>query len=299
MSLLVVGSVAYDAVETPKGKVERALGGSAVYFSAAASLFTQVNAVGVVGDDYNFTDLDFLKKRGVNLDGIKQVPGETFYWGGVYGEDPNERETLFTRLGVFADFKPAIPAAVKKTPFVFLANIDPGLQSEVLKQMKKPKFVALDTMNFWITGRLEALLEVLKQTDLLFVNDQEIRQLTGCKDIFQGAAKIFAMGPKMVVVKKGENGAVLLSGKKKFFSTIYPVEEVVDPTGAGDTFAGGFMGYVGKAGTVNWETLKTAMIYGAAAASFAVEDFSVDRLKKVTLKEIEKRVKAIREMTSF
>lgn len=299
MSLLVVGSVAYDKVETPRGKVERALGGSAVYFSAAASLFTKVNAVGVVGDDYDFKALDFLKARNVDLKGISQVPGETFYWGGVYGDDPNDRETLFTKLGVFADFKPVIPADYKKPDYVFLANIDPDLQLEVLGKVERPKLVALDTMNFWIGGKLDSLLRVLEQTDIIILNDQEIKQLTGKKDIFTGAQKLFTMGPKYIVVKKGEHGAVLLSEKEKFFSAIYPVNDVFDPTGAGDTFAGGFMGFIGREDKTDWNTMKKAVIYGTAAASFTVEDFSVNRLKAIGIQDIENRVQAIRKMTEF
>jgi len=299
MSLLVVGSIAYDSVETPKGKVEKALGGSAIYFAAAASLFTPVDVIGVVGSDYNFAPLDFLRARRVNLEGITQVPGETFYWGGIYGEDPNERETLFTRLGVFADFKPEIPPGCRKPDYVFLANIDPDLQLEVLDKVKKPRLTALDTMNFWIEGKLEALMNVLAKTDALFLNDQEMRLLTGNKNIFKGAEKLFKMGPKYIIVKKGEHGAVLLSKDQVFFAPIYPVWEVIDPTGAGDTFAGGFMGFIARENQIDWKTLKRALIYGAAAASFAVEDFSIDRLKSIRTVHIEKRVMAIKKMTEF
>ena len=299
MSVLVVGSFAYDTVESPRGKVDKALGGSAVFFSAAASLFTQVNTVGVVGDDYNLADLDFLKERGVGFDGLKQTPGETFSWGGVYGEDPNDRETTFTKLGVFADFKPEIPEAYRKAEYVFLANIDPDLQLDVLSQVDGPKLVALDSMNFWIESKLDSLLRVLEQTDLLIINDQEIKQLTGQKDIFTGAMKIFKKGPRYLVVKKGEHGAVLLSEKEKFFASIYPVDDVFDPTGAGDTFAGGFMGYIGQENNINWYTMRRAVIYGTAAASFTVEDFSIDRLKQIQRADIDNRVEAIKAMTNF
>ena len=295
----MVGSFAYDTVESPRGKVDKVLGGSAVFFSAAASLFTQVNTVGVVGDDYNLTDLNFLKERGVGFEGLKQVPGETFSWGGVYGEDPNERETLFTRLGVFADFQPEIPEAYRKSDYVFLANIDPDLQSDILSQVHQPKLVALDTMNFWIEGKPNSLLRVLEQTDLLFINDQEIKQLTGKNDIFTGAMKIFEMGPRYLVVKKGEHGAVLFCENEKFFASIYPVDDVFDPTGAGDTFAGGFMGYIGQQENTDWQTMRRAVIYGTAAASFTVEDFSINRLKQIQRADIESRVEAIRAMTNF
>ena len=299
MSVLVVGSVAYDSVETPKGKVEKALGGSAVFFSSAASLFTAVNAVGVVGDDYKFEELDFLKNRGVDFEGVARVPGETFSWKGVYGDDPNDRETIYTRLGVFADFKPKVPESYRKSDYAFLANIDPDLQLEVLSQIKRPKFVALDTMNYWIDGKLDSLLRVLEQIDLLMVNDSEIRQLTGVNDLYRAGRMLFELGPRYVVIKKGEHGAVLMSVERKFFASIFPVDEVVDPTGAGDTFAGGFMGYIGQEDNTDWTTLKRAVIHGTAAASFAVEDFSVNRLKRLNISEIETRVEAIREMTGF
>ena len=299
MSVLVIGSVAYDSVETPKGKVDRALGGSATFFSSAASLFTKVNAVGVVGEDYDFGDIEYLKNRGVDLAGIVQVPGETFSWKGVYGEDPNERETIYTRLGVFADFKPEIPESYRDSDYIFLANIDPDLQLEVLSQVIKPKLVALDTMNFWIEGKMDALLRVLKQTDIFVINDSEVRMLTGIGDLFKASRKLLNLGPQYVVIKKGEHGSILMSQKDKFFAPIYPVEEVVDPTGAGDTFAGGFIGYLGGEDRTDWETLKRGVIFGTAAASFAVEDFSVNRLKNISRKDIADRVDAIRDMTIF
>ena len=299
MSVLVVGSVAYDSVETPKGKVDKALGGSAIFFSSAASLFTDVNVVGVVGDDYDFSKVEFLKARGVNLDGVTMVPGETFSWKGVYGDDPNERETIYTRLGVFADFKPQIPEKYRNCDYIFLANIDPDLQLNVLSQMNRPKLTALDTMNYWIEGKLDSLLRVLEKVDILFLNDSEIRLLTGLNDVFKAGRRIFEMGPKYVMLKKGEHGSVLMSAEDKFFTAIYPVDEVVDPTGAGDTFAGGFMGYLCREDSVDWDTLKRSVIYGTAAASFAVEDFSVFRLQELSKVDIEERVELIRKMTKF
>lgn len=299
MSVLVVGSVAYDSVETPKGKVDKALGGSAIFFSSAASLFTDVNVVGVVGDDYDFSKVEFLKARGVNLDGVTMVPGETFSWKGVYGDDPNERETIYTRLGVFADFKPQIPEKYRNCDYIFLANIDPDLQLNILSQMERPKLTALDTMNYWIEGKPGSLLRVLKQIDILFLNDSEIRLLTGLNDVFKAGRRIFEMGPKYVVLKKGEHGSVLMSAEDKFFTAIYPVDEVVDPTGAGDTFAGGFMGYLSREDSIDWDTLKRSVIYGTAAASFAVEDFSVFRLQELSKVDIEERVELIRKMTKF
>ena len=299
MSVLVVGSVAYDSIETPMGSVEKALGGSATYFSSVASFFTKVNAVGVVGEDYDFNKINYLKERGVGLEGVVQVPGETFSWKGVYGQDPNERETIYTKLGVFADFDPEIPDEYKNADYVFLANIDPDLQLKVLAQVDNPKLVVLDTMNFWIEGKLESLLRVIEQIDILIVNDSEAKQLTGMTDLFKASKKLLEMGLKYVVVKKGEHGAILISEDNIFFSAIYPVENVVDPTGAGDTFAGGFLGYIGGEDNTDWGTLKKAMIYGTASASFTVEDFSVERLINISKKDIEERVNAIKEMTSF
>ncbi|MBC8204256.1 sugar kinase [bacterium] len=299
MSILVVGSVAYDSLETPYGSMEKALGGSAVYFTTAASLFAPVNVVGVVGDDYDFSDLDFLQERKADLSGVIRKKGDTFAWKGVYGEDPNERETIYTRLGVFADFKPEIPESFRKSGYVFLANIDPDLQIDVLTQVDRPKLVVLDTMNFWIESKRESLNRVLEQTDVLIVNDSEAKQLTVENNLFTAAGKLFDLGPKIVVIKKGEHGALLLSKTDKFFAPIYPVEKVKDPTGAGDTFAGGFMGYIGSQDKTDWDTLKKAVIYGAAAASFTVEDFSILRLKNITAEDVNQRVGEIKKMTEF
>lgn len=299
MSVLVVGSLAYDSVETPAGKMERALGGSAVYFASAGSLFTKVNIVGVVGEDYDFSELDFLKARGVDLDGVAKSKGDTFSWKGIYGEDPNERETIYTRLGVFANFKPVIPEKYRKSEYIFLANIDPDLQLEVLNQVENPKLAALDTMNFWIENKIESLLKVLKKTDVLIINDSEARLLTGINSLNRAADKLFDFGPSIVVVKKGEHGSILKSKDNMFFCSIYPVESAADPTGAGDTFAGGFMGYIGREDKTDWLTMKRAMVYGAAASSFAIEDFSINRLKDITGKNIETRVEIIRQFTSF
>jgi len=299
MSVLVVGSVAFDSIETPTGKIDMALGGSATFFSSVASLFTKVNAVGVVGEDYDFSRIDYLKKRGVDLDGIVQVPGETFSWKGVYGEDPNERETIYTKLGVFADFKPDIPERYRDSEYIFLANIDPDLQLQVLSQVSSPKLVVLDTMNFWIEGKLNSLKKVLGQTDILIVNDSEVRMLTGIADLFKASDRLFDYGLKYLIIKKGEHGAVLISRDDKFFASIYPVGNVIDPTGAGDTFAGGFLGYIGGEDKTDWDTLRRGVIYGTAAASFAVEDFSVHQLMKITRRDIEDRVEAIRKMCCF
>jgi sugar/nucleoside kinase (ribokinase family) len=289
MSLLVVGSVALDTVETPFGVANDVLGGSANFFSAAASLFCNVQMVGVVGSDYPIADLDFLAKRGVDLSGVEQVDGESFRWAGVYSYDLNSRETRETRLGVFADFKPRIPEAFRQAEWVFLGNIHPDLQHDVLNQVQKPRMVAMDTMNVWINNpeTRESLLRLLKRVDLLMVNDTEARELTGDHNLLRAARWIHQHGPTMVVVKKGEHGAILYTPDFIFFAPGYPLEEVFDPTGAGDAFAGGFMGYLARAGSTSAEDLRRSMVYGSALGSFAVEKFSVDRLRDLTATEVQ------------
>ena len=299
MSLLVVGSVALDSVETPFGKVRDAVGGSATFFSAAASLFTPIQLVGVVGDDYPMDELEFLRKRGVDMSGVTQATGESFRWSGVYSYDLNSRETLDTRLGVFAEFKPIIPPSFRNAEWLFLGNIHPVLQLDVLKQVERPKLVACDTMNFWIEGENAALMELLPNVDLLMVNDSEARQLSGEHNLLKAARWIQSKGPSMVVVKKGEHGAILFARDFIFFAPGYPLEELYDPTGAGDAFAGGFVGYLARSGVVDEVHLRRAMIYGSAMGSFAVERFGVERLVDVTTAEIQDRVRKFREFTSF
>ncbi|HHE56097.1 MAG TPA: sugar kinase [Caldithrix abyssi] len=299
MSLLVVGSIAYDTIETPTTKVEDSLGGSALYFSAAASLFSPVNVVGVVGSDFDASKISFLKKRGVNLDGLYMESGKTFRWGGRYFDDMNRRETLFTYLNVFERFQPVIPEHYKKSEFVFLANIDPELQLDVLNQINNPKLIVLDTMNFWISGKRKELEEVLKVVDIIVLNDEEAKELTGEMGLIKATKAIPAMGPKSVIVKKGEHGAMLYHENEFFFVPAFPLDSVVDPTGAGDSFAGGFMGYLAKTGQIDQATLKKAMVYGSTIASFNVEDFSFNRLENLTMKEIKERVKIFKKMTSF
>ena len=299
MSLLVVGSVALDSVETPFGKVDDALGGSATFFSAAASFFSDVQLVGVIGDDYPTHRLDFLAARGVDLSGVDRVAGESFRWAGVYSFDLNSRETRETRLGVFADFKPVIPEAFRDAEWIFLGNIDPDLQCDVLDQVRRPRFVACDTMNYWIEGRRDALMRLLGRVDMIMVNDSEARELSGDFNLLRAARWIQRQGPEMVVVKKGEHGAILFTKDVIFFAPGYPLEEVFDPTGAGDAFAGGFVGYLARAGSTAPSELRRAMIYGSALGSFAVEQFSVDRLVHLTRPEIEERVQQFRELTSF
>jgi sugar/nucleoside kinase (ribokinase family) len=299
MSLLVVGSVALDSVETPFGVARDALGGSATFFSASASLFHPVQLVGVVGADYPMEALDFLVERGVDLGGLEQAEGESFRWAGVYSYDLNSRETLETRLGVFADFKPVIPERFRDAQWVFLGNIDPELQCDVLDQVRAPRFVACDTMNFWISGKRDALLRLLDRVDLLLVNDSEARELSGDHNLLRAARWIQARGPSHVVVKKGEHGAILFTPDFIFFAPGFPLEDVFDPTGAGDAFAGGFMGYLARASSMTPDVLRRAMICGSAMGSFAVERFSVERFIDLTPEEIQERVRTFREMTAF
>jgi sugar/nucleoside kinase (ribokinase family) len=301
MSLLVVGSVALDSVETPFGVANDVLGGSANFFAAAASLFCNVQMVGVVGSDYPLGALDFLSERGVDLSGVEQVEGESFRWSGVYSYDLNSRETKETRLGVFADFKPRIPETFRQAEWVFLGNIHPDLQHDVLNQVDKPRFVAMDTMNFWINNpdTRDSLINLLGRIDLLMVNDTEARELTGDHNLLRAARWIHERGPSLVVVKKGEHGATLYCRDFCFFAPGYPLEEVFDPTGAGDAFAGGFMGYLARCGEINGEDLRRAMVHGSALGSFAVEKFSVDRLRNLTATEVHERVRAFRDLTAF
>lgn len=299
MSILCVGSVALDSVETPFGSAERVLGGSAVFFSAAATLFTPVQLVGVVGDDYPLDDLGFLEKRGADLSGIERAPGESFFWAGRYHYDLNTRDTLETKLGVFADFQPKIPDAFRDARFVFLGNIDPTLQYEVLEQVDAPDVVACDTMNYWIEGTRDALLRLLERVDILLVNDEEVRQLANEPNLLKAARWVQERGPSMVVVKKGEHGAMLFADSWLFFVPGYPLEQLFDPTGAGDAFAGGFMGYLAREGSLDAAELRRAMVYGSALGSFACERFSVDRLRDLPVAEIEERVAEFRRITAF
>ncbi|NOY79310.1 MAG: sugar kinase [Calditrichaeota bacterium] len=298
-SVLVVGSVAYDSVETPVKKVENSLGGSAIYFSAAASLFAPVKVVGVVGDDFNWDDIAFLKEKNVDFEGMQQVPGKTFRWGGRYKQDMNYRETLYTDLNVFETFDPHIPDDYKKTPFLFLANIQPELQQCVLAQMERPRFTMLDTMNFWIEGRYEALIETIKRVDGIVINEEEALDLVHETNLIRAMRKITALGPRVIIVKKGEHGAILSVNNSYFFAPAYPIENVVDPTGAGDSFAGGFMGYLTQQGDVTEVNLRKAVIYGSAVASFCVEGFSVSRLRELSRNELDERVAAFKKLVEF
>ena len=299
MSILCVGSVALDSVETPFGKAERVLGGSAVFFTAAASLLHPVQVVGVVGDDYPLGDLDFLAARGADLSGIETREGESFFWAGRYHFDLNTRDTLETRLGVFADFQPRIPESFRNARYVFLGNIDPVLQLDVLDQVEAPEVVVCDTMNYWISGSRDALLELLGRVQILMVNEEEVRQLAGEPNLLRAARWVQERGPGMVVVKKGEHGAILFADDWLFFVPGFPLEEVYDPTGAGDAFAGGFVGSLARAGALESQDLRRAMVYGSVMGSYVVEEFSVNRLIDLPLADIERRMLEFREITAF
>ncbi len=300
MSLLVVGSVAFDAIETPFGRVERTVGGAATYFSLAASFFTRVNLVGVVGDDFTVKHEEVFRGRSVDLAGLERAQGKTFFWSGKYHENLNDRTTLATDLNVFAEFRPKLPESFRKSDYIFLANIDPTLQRSVLDQVTgKPRLVALDTMNYWIEGTPDELKKTLKQTQVLMINDSETRQLSNEHNLLRAAEAIFKMGPKTLVIKRGEHGAMMVHGDSVFCVPAYPLDEIHDPTGAGDSFAGGFMGYLASAGKINANSLRLAMVYGSVLGSFAVEKFGLERLLKLKRREITDRVRHFHKLTTF
>lgn len=299
MSVLVVGSVALDSVETPFGKADEVLGGSANYFAASASHQTPVQLVGVVGSDYPMEKLEPLKARGIDFAGLETAEGESFRWRGRYRHDLNSAETLETRLGVFSHFRPKIPAQFRRADFVFLANIDPRLQLEVLGQVERPKLVACDTMNFWIESRRADLLELIGKVDLITLNDGEARQLTEKANLVHAAKWILDRGPKTVLIKKGEHGAFMFTQSSIFYAPAYPLENVFDPTGAGDSFAGGFMGWLARTGDLSEANMRRAVIVGSAMGSFVVEGFSLKRLLEVSREDIEKRVADFHKLVTF
>jgi sugar/nucleoside kinase (ribokinase family) len=299
MSLLVVGSIALDSVETPFGRREEVLGGSATYFSTAASLFGPVRLVATVGEDFPEEHVRFLSSRGIDLAGLERRPGRTFRWKGRYEFDLNQAHTLETQLNVFADFRPELPQAYRDSRYVFLGNIDPDLQRQVLDQVRAPRFVACDTMNFWISSKRESLLKTLRRVDMLFVNDAEARQLAGEHNIVQAARRILTYGPRALVVKRGEYGALFFSGEHVFAVSAYPLESIFDPTGAGDSFAGGFMGYLACRDRQEVGVLRRAIVVGGVVASFAVEQFSLERLKTLTQDEIRARYAEFRALSHF
>ncbi|MBI2955581.1 MAG: sugar kinase [Chloroflexi bacterium] len=299
MSVLVVGSVALDTVQTPFGRVVEALGGSATYFSLAASLYTEVNLVAVVGSDFPSSHTALLKEAGVDLSGLQVCEGKTFRWAGQYDFDLNTAHTLDTQLNVFATFHPELPDAYKRSPFVFLANIDPDLQYEVLQQVTGARVKVMDTMNFWIEGKRDALTRTISAVDIVLMNEAEVRQYANTYSLVAGARKILALGPQALVVKKGEYGCVMFADTQYFVAPAYPLEQVKDPTGAGDSFAGGFIGHLARAGELTPSAIKQAIVHGSVIASFAVEEFSVSRLRSILPEDIARRYREFQEFTCF
>ncbi len=299
MDILVVGSVAFDTVETPFGQGNEVLGGSATYFSTAASFFVGVRLVAVVGEDFPAEHREFLQSRNIDLAGLQVASGRTFRWKGRYGYDLNEAQTLETNLNVFEGFRPELPESFRDTEIVFLANIDPELQLEVVRQVRRPRLIACDTMNFWIGGKREALVRTLREVDILVINEGETRQLASEANLVKAARAVLAMGPKTLVVKRGEYGVLVFSAHSTFSAPAFPLEEVFDPTGAGDTFAGGFIGYLAATGDFSEATIRKATVFGSVMASFTVEDFSLDRLRRVSWPEIEGRFRTFQALTAF
>ena len=300
MSLLVVGSVAFDALESPYGKVERTVGGAATYFAVAASFFAPVSLVGIVGDDFTQEDEKIFHGRQIDTDGLERATGKTFFWAGRYSQNLNERVTLGTELNVFAEFKPHLPEKYRASKYVFLANIAPDLQRDVLHQVKKrPKLAALDTMNYWIERSNAELRETLKHVDILMINDSETRQLSNEHNLLRAAKHIFKMGPSTLVVKRGEHGAMMVDKHGVFCVPAFPLEEPHDPTGAGDSFAGGFMGYLAGCGDKSDASLRRAMVYGSVLGSFTVEKFGLDRLRHLKRDEIHARARHFAKLTQF
>lgn len=298
-SLLVVGSVARDTIHNHLGTHEYVLGGSATFASLAGSFFAPVRLVGVVGRDFPDENVQLLRDRGIDVRGLEVVPGKTFFWEGRYSDDLTSRESLVTELGVFATFHPKIPAEHRQTPYVMLGNIDPELQVEVLDQIREPKLVIADTMNFWISGKPLELAKMLARIDVLVINEEEARQLAAVHNIAKAARALLAMGPRIVVIKRGEYGALLFDGESTFSAPAYPIEEVLDPTGAGDTFAGGFLGHLAREDRIDASTLRRAVIYGSVLASFCVEGISTERLVRVKPQEIADRYSAFARLAHF
>jgi sugar/nucleoside kinase (ribokinase family) len=299
VKIVVVGSVAFDNVETPFGKVENVLGGSATFFSVAASFFAPVSVVAVVGSDFPKSEFEFLRSRGVDIEGIEVAPGRTFRWTGRYHEDMNLRDTLDLQLNVFADFRPKVPASYRDAEICFLSTIHPSLQKSVLSQVSGAKLVGADTMTHWIEGTRDELVELLGAVEVLTVNDEEARLLAGERNVVQAARKILALGPKSVLVKRGEYGVLHFSGDSVFAVPAFPLEQVFDPTGAGDVFAGGFIGALAKAGEFSPATVRRAIVYGSVMASLVVEDFSLNRLRRLTNDDVERRYRQFVALTEF
>ena len=300
MSILVVGSVAFDAIQTPFGNVDRCIGGSATYFSVAASFFAPVELVAVVGDDFTDEDASVFKGRNINIEGLQRVKGErSFFWSGEYGFDLNVAKTRDTQLNVFAGFKPHLNERQRSADVLFLANIDPELQMDVLKQTKRPRLVALDTMNYWISSKHDALERIFKEVDLIIINEAEVRQFMKEANLVKAARAILKLGAKTLVIKRGEYGVLMVTKDAVFAAPAYPLENVFDPTGAGDTFAGGFLGYLASRREITDRELRRAIIFGSVLASFTVEKFSLDRLREITLREVHERYADFRALTHF
>ncbi len=304
MSILVVGSVGLDDVQTPMGERKRVLGGACTYFAAAASLYTDVSIVAVVGTDFPREHIDLFKSRQIDLRGLQVVEGETFFWSGCYRDDLDTCDTLETQLNVFADFHPTIPEDLRDSEYVFLANIDPELQIEVLEQVHHPRLTALDSMNYWIHSKKTALTEALSRVDVVLLNETEVRQYAQESNLLAAAQAILSLGPQALIIKRGAHGAMLITpgptiGERLFVAPAYPVERVVDPTGAGDTFAAGFMGYLAKANDLSLGSMRRAVVHGTVVASFTVQDFSIDRLRSLTWEEMEMRYQNLRRITYF
>jgi sugar/nucleoside kinase (ribokinase family) len=302
MSLLVVGTMAFDALETPFGKVDRIIGGSATYVAwSASNFYKNIKQVSIIGGDFPQEELDLLQARGVTFEGVEVVPdGKSFFWSGRYHMDMNTRDTLITDLNVLAQFDPKIPDSYQDCEFLMLGNLVPAVQMNVINQLKKrPKLIVMDTMNFWMDTALEDLKQVIKQVDVLLVNDSEARQLSGEYSLVKAAVKIQEMGPRYVIIKKGEHGALLFHNKHVFFAPALPLEDVFDPTGAGDTFAGGFIGHIARTKDISFENMKTAIIVGSAMASFCVEKFGPSRLKELTKEDIDTRMEEFVELVNF
>ncbi|MDA9263399.1 MAG: PfkB family carbohydrate kinase [Saprospiraceae bacterium] len=302
MSLLTIGTLAFDTIETPHGKADMVIGGSCTYISHAASYFTNnINLSAIVGGDFPQEEIKALEDKGVNMEGLQiKADGKTFFWAGKYHEDMNQRDTLVTDLNVLEDFDPQLPESYKSSKYVMLGNLTPDIQNSVLDQLDgSQKLVAMDTMNFWIDIALDSLKKAIARVDILTINDEEARMLTGEYSLVNAAAAIHKMGPKYLVIKKGEHGCLLFSEGNMFYAPAMPLAQVFDPTGAGDTFAGGFMGYLAKTDDISFDNMKKAIVYGSAMASFCVEEFSIDRLKKLDQKQIDKRVEAFRMLMAF
>ncbi|MFN8279606.1 MAG: PfkB family carbohydrate kinase [Saprospiraceae bacterium] len=302
MSILTVGTMAFDSIETPYGSVEKVIGGACTYISWAASYWcNEINLVSIIGDDFPEEEVRILQKRGVSVEGLVRVKDKkSFYWSGKYHNDMNNRDTLVTDLNVLAEFDPVLPESYKTSQYIMLGNLTPSVQQSVLNQLVgKPKVVVLDTMNYWMDVALDELYEVLRKVDVLTINDEEARQLSGERSLVKAANKIHSFGPKFLIIKKGEHGALLFHDGQIFFAPGLPVPEVIDPTGAGDSFAGGLIGYLARTGDISFNNMKTAIIYGSTMASFCVENFSLNRLKTLKHEEIQTRLNQFRDLSSF